>query len=177
MSITGPSWKSHKGGSHLKRLNYFSTEQRWVAWEKFRRQAHLVSDVPPDWLASSFSIPKLRVFHRSSRDSIPEGEGLGYDVRNMGNFNFSSTHVLTFFHHVEQCCYPSFLNHPHIPAMTSHVAYVIHAIITLITTQGLCNITLFPYVFLSLCIWDRTFLMFLTFFLSISYPCRLTHSV
>ena len=67
----------------------------------------------------------------------------------MGNFNFSQTHVLTFFHHVEQCCYPSFLIDPHLPAMTSHVAYVIYATITLITTQGLCNITFSPYVFLS----------------------------
>ena len=33
-------------------------------------------------------------------------------VRNMGNFNFSLTHVLTIFHHVEQCCYPSFLTLP-----------------------------------------------------------------
>ena len=65
-----------------------------------------------------------------------------------------------FFHHVEQCCYPSFIITPHIPAMTSHVAYVIHATFTLITTQGLCNITFSPYVFL--CIWDRTF-MILTF--------------
>ena len=30
-------------------------------------------------------------------------------VRNMGNFNFSLTHVLTIFHHVEQYHYPSFL--------------------------------------------------------------------
>ena len=81
----------------------------------------------------------------------------------MGNFNFSLTHVLTIFHHVEQCCYPSFLILPHIPAMTSHVAYVIYATITLITTQGLCNITFSPYVFLPLCIWDRIFLMSLTF--------------
>ena len=73
-----------------------------------------------------------------------------HGVRNMGNFNLFKTHVLTFFHHVEQCCYPSFLIDPHIPAMTSHVAYVIHAIFTLITTQGLCNITFLPYVFLSL---------------------------
>ena len=68
-------------------------------------------------------------------------------VRNMGNFNLLKPHVLTFFHHVEQCCYPSFLNIPHIPAMTSHVAYVIYAIFMLITTQGLCNITFLPYVF------------------------------
>ena len=70
-------------------------------------------------------------------------------VRNMGNFNFSLTHVLTIFHHVEQCCYPSFLTPSHIPAMTSHVAYVIHALFTLITTQGLCNITFLSYDFLS----------------------------
>ena len=62
-------------------------------------------------------------------------------VRNMGNFNFSLTHVLTTLHHVEQCCYLSVFICPHIPAMTSHVAYVIYAIITLITTQKLCNIT------------------------------------
>ena len=48
-------------------------------------------------------------------------------VRNMGNFNFSKTHVLTFFHHVEQCCYYSIPSISHIPAMTSHVAYVIYA--------------------------------------------------
>src|ERR1700753_1000459 len=64
----------------------------------------------------------------------------------MGNFNFSLTHVLTIFHHVEQCCYPSVLTYFHIPAMTSHVAYVIYATITLITTQRLCNITFSPYV-------------------------------
>ena len=76
-------------------------------------------------------------------------------VRNMGNFNFLETHVLTFFHYVEQCCYPSFLIIPHIPAMTSHVANVIYATITLITTQGLVILHL-SYVFLSfLCIWDR----------------------
>ena len=68
-------------------------------------------------------------------------------VRNMGNFNLFQTHVLTIFHHVEQCCYPSFLFIPHIPAMTSHVAYVIYATFTLITTQGHCNIT-----FSSLCL-------------------------
>ena len=56
-------------------------------------------------------------------------------VRNMGNFNLFLTHVLTFFHHIEQCCYPSFLTPPHIPAMTSHVAYVIYATLTLITTH------------------------------------------
>ena len=50
--------------------------------------------------------------------------------------------------------------------MTSHVANVIYAIFTIITTQGLCNITFSPYVFLFLCIWDRIFLMFFTFFLS-----------
>ena len=70
-------------------------------------------------------------------------------VRNMGNFNLFQTHVLMIFHHVEQCYYPSFLLVPHIPAMTSHVAYVIYATFTLITTQGLCNITFSPYVFLS----------------------------
>ena len=69
---------------------------------------------------------------------LVEGEG---SVRNMGNFNLFQTHVLTFFHHVEQCCYPSFLILPHIPAMTSHVAYVIHVTFTLITTQRLWNIT------------------------------------
>ena len=97
-------------------------------------------------------------------------------VRNMGNFNFSLIRVLTFLHHIEQCCYPSFLILPHIPAMTSHVAYVIYAIFTLITTQGLCNITLSPYVFLSLMQLGPYFFMFITFFLA-SYPCRLTHSV
>ena len=73
-----------------------------------------------------------------------------FSVRNMGNFKLSQTYVLTFFHHVEQCCYPSFLLISHIPAMTSHVVYVIYATITLITTQGLCNITFPPYVFFSL---------------------------
>ena len=88
-------------------------------------------------------------------------------VRNMGNFNLFLTHVLTFFHHVEQCCYLSVLTSSHIPAMTSHVAYVIYATFTLITTQGHCNITFPFYVFLSLCIWDRIFfLMFFTFLFS-----------
>ena len=90
---------------------------------------------------------------------IPDGESTGVSyVRNMGNFNLFKTHVLTFFHHVEQCCYPSFLSAPHIPAMTSHVAYVIYATITLITTQGLCNIIFFLCLSLVLCIWDRLFL-------------------
>ena len=53
--------------------------------------------------------------------------------------------------------------------MTSHIAYVIHAIFTLITTQGHCNITFSPYVFFFLCIWDRIILMFFTFFLHSSY--------
>ena len=98
-------------------------------------------------------------------------------VRNMGNFNLFQTHVLTFFHHVEQCCYPLFLLSPHIPAMTSHVAYVIHATITLITTQGLCNITFFLCLsFLFMHFGPYSF-MFFTPFLIFSYPCRLTHSV
>src|ERR1700753_3086500 len=83
-------------------------------------------------------------------------------VRNMGNFNFSLTHVLTFFHHVEQCCYLSFPFNPHIPAMTSHVAYVIHAIVTFITTQGLCNTTFSSLCLPFLSIWDRIILMFIT---------------
>ena len=70
-------------------------------------------------------------------ESSATPSSLLFSVRNMGNFNLFKTHVLTIFHHVEQCCYPSFFLIPHIPAMTSHVAYVIHAIITLITTQGL----------------------------------------
>ena len=84
----------------------------------------------------------------------------------MGNFNFSLTHVLTIFHHVEQCCYPSFLFTPHIPAMTSHVAYVIYATIMLITTQGLCNITFLPFVFPSYASGTVLVLMLITFFLS-----------
>ena len=36
-------------------------------------------------------------------------------VRNMGNFNLFFVHVLPFFHHEEQCCYPSLLVIPHIP--------------------------------------------------------------
>ena len=79
------------------------------------------------------------------RVKMDQGEECQYIVRNMGNFNLSLTHVLTIFHHVEQCCYPSVLTYSHIPAMTSHVAYVIYATLTLITTQGLCNIT-FSYV-------------------------------
>ena len=78
-------------------------------------------------------------------------------VRNMGNFNFSLTHVLTLFYHVEQCCYPTFLHTSHIPAMTSHVAYVIYATITLITTQGHCNITSFSLCLLFIYMLDRTF--------------------
>ena len=81
----------------------------------------------------------------------------------MGNFNLFQTHVLTLFHHVEQCCYPSFLSTPHIPAMTSHVAYVIYATLTLITTQGLCNTTFFLCLSSFLCIWDHIFTMTLTF--------------
>ena len=98
-------------------------------------------------------------------------------VRNMGNFNLFQTHVLTFFHQVEQCCYPSFLITPHILAMTSHVAYVIYATFTLITTQGLCKHYIFLMSFFFLCIQDRTFTMTLTFSFPSSYPCRLTHSV
>ena len=97
-------------------------------------------------------------------------------VRNMGNFNLFQTHVLTFFHHVKQCCYPSFLIAPHIPAMTSHIAYVIYATITLITTQGLCNITFFLCLSFSLCIWDHILTMTLIFTFSlismISYSCQ-----
>ena len=79
----------------------------------------------------------------------------------MGNFNLFLTHVLTFFHHVEQCCYPSFLITPHIPAMTSHVAYVINATFTLITTQGLCNITFIHVFFLFHAFGTISFLCFL----------------
>ena len=95
----------------------------------------------------------------------------------MGNLNLFQTHVLTFFHHVEQCCYPSFLITSHIPAMTSHVAYVIYATITLITTQGHCNITFSSLCLSSVYMLDRIFLMTLTSFPFFSYPCRLTHSV
>ena len=87
-------------------------------------------------------------------------------VRNMGNFNLFQTHVLTVFHHVEQCCYPSFLLISHTPAMTSHVAYVIYATFTLITTRGLCNITFLPYVFLFYASGTVLFLMLITFFFS-----------
>src|ERR1700753_1886020 len=76
----------------------------------------------------------------------------------MGNFNLFQTHVLTIFRHVEQCCYPSFLITPHIPAMTSHVAYVIHATLTLITTQGLVTLH-FSYVFLFLYAFGTVFLL------------------
>ena len=86
-------------------------------------------------------------------------------VRNMGNFNLSLTHVLTFLHCVEQCYHPSFLIVSHIPAMTFHVANVIHTIFTIITTQGLCNITFFLCFSSFLCIWDRIFLTFLIFYL------------
>ena len=59
--------------------------------------------------------------------------------------------------------------------MTSHVAHVIYATITLITTQGLCNITFSPYVFLFLLrIWDCILLMFLTFSLSSIHVALLT---
>ena len=98
---------------------------------------------------------ELKETHQGSNDG----------VRNMGNFNFSLTHVLTIFHHVEQCCYPAFLIIPHIPAMTSHVAYVIYATFTLITTQGLCNITFFLCLPFLLCIWDHILTMTFTFFL------------
>ena len=49
--------------------------------------------------------------------------------------------------------------------MTSHVAYVIYATFMLITTQGLCNITFLPYVFLSYASGTILFLMLITFFL------------
>ena len=93
----------------------------------------------------------------------------------MGNFNFSLAHVLTIFHHVEQCCYPAFLITPHIPAMTSHVAYVIYATITLITTQGHCNITFLMSLSLSHVGPCFLYVLYLCFFFS--YPCHLTHSV
>ena len=41
--------------------------------------------------------------------------------------------------------------------MTSHVAYVIYATITLITTQGLCKTYIFSSCLSLLCIRDRTF--------------------
>ena len=49
--------------------------------------------------------------------------------------------------------------------MTSHVAYVIYATLTLITTQGLCNISFFLMSSSLLCIWDRILLCSLPFFL------------
>ena len=48
-------------------------------------------------------------------------------VRNMGNFNLFLIHVLSFFHHVKQCSYLSFLAFPTFQDMTSHVANVIYA--------------------------------------------------
>ena len=111
----------------------------------------------------------------SSSPELSVGDQRNPTVRNMGNFNFSWTHVLTIFHHVEQCCYPSFLSIPHIPAMTSHVAYVIYATFMLITTQGLCNITFFlclPLMHLG------PYFSYVSYpFSFLSYPCRLTHSV
>ena len=57
--------------------------------------------------------------------------------------------------------------------MTSHIAYVIYAIITLITTQGLCNITFVSYVFLPfLMLWGPYFFYSLPFSLCL-YPCRI----
>ena len=94
----------------------------------------------------------------------------------MGNFNLFQTHVLTFFHHVEQCCYLSFLIIPHTPAMTSHIAYVIHDKLTLITTQGLCNITFFLCLSLSSYAL-RTVFLDISYLFLLLYPCRLTHSV
>ena len=98
-------------------------------------------------------------------------------VRNMGNFNLFQTHVLMFFRHVEQCCYPSFLIIPHIPAMTSHVAYVIYATFTLIMTQGLCNITFFLCLSLFFYAFGTVFSYVHYLFPLFSYPCRLTHSM
>ena len=69
------------------------------------------------------------------------------------------------------------LSFPTFQAMTSHVAYVIYAQITLITTQGLVTLQFLLCLSFPLCTWDRTFLMSLTFFPFLSYPCRLTHSV
>ena len=61
--------------------------------------------------------------------------------------------------------------------MTSHVAYVIYDTFTLITTQGLCNITFFLYLSSLLMHLGPNFLMFHTFLFLLPYPCRLTHSV
>ena len=67
----------------------------------------------------------------------------------MGNFNLFQTHVLTIFHHVEQCCYPSFFIIPHVPAMTSHVANVIYVTIHAHhDTKDFVTLP-FSYVFLS----------------------------
>ena len=79
----------------------------------------------------------------------------------MGNFNLFLTHVLTFLHHVEQCCYPSFLSLPTFQAMTSHVANATLWYLTLITTQGLCNTTLLSFLF----DWVIFFWAFRTIFL------------
>ena len=49
--------------------------------------------------------------------------------------------------------------------MTSHVAYVINAPFTLITTQRLCNIIFLLYVFLAHASGTVLFLMLITFFL------------
>ena len=53
--------------------------------------------------------------------------------------------------------------------MTSHVAYVIYAIITIITTQGLCNTTFFLCLSLSLMHLGPYSLMFLTFSFLLSH--------
>ena len=52
--------------------------------------------------------------------------------------------------------------------MTSHVAYVIYATITLITTQGLCNTTfflclIFPFMHLGPYLYYDSYLLFLSF--------------
>ena len=47
--------------------------------------------------------------------------------------------------------------------MTSHVAYVIYATLTLITTQGLCNITFSYVLLLSYAFGTVFFLCFLPF--------------
>ena len=110
---------------------------------------------------------------------LPPPPGLVHPgiVRNMGNFNFSQTHVLTFFHHIEQVLLSFIPYPPHIPAMTSHVAYVIYAYSRSSRHKDSVTLHFLLMSFFFLCIWDRTFSYVHYLFPLFLYPCRLTHSV
>ena len=105
------------------------------------------------------------------------GDPICHCVRNMGNFNFSLTHVLTVFHHVEQCCYPSFLIIP--ISQPWHLTLLMSFTLYLRSSRHKDFVTLhFLLISLSLiCILGPYFSYDLYLFPFFSYPCRLTHSV